>query len=163
KSFYDGATATAIAAAVQANGGVLTTTDLSRYRVIWRKPLRGTYRGREVLTLPPPASGGIVLEALGILAHDDPAALGAETPTWLHLLAGAMAQSFADRARWYGDPAFTDVPVERLLAPARLADIRERLRATQRIQPVADEARDSGTAHVSVVDAAGNAVALTTT
>ncbi len=163
RTFYEGRTAAAIADAVQARGGVLTTADLKRYRVVWREPLRGTYRGREVLTMPPPGSGGIVLEALGILAHDDPASLGAETATWLHLLAGAMAQSFADRARWYGDPAFTDVPVARLLAPARLAEIRERLRATQRIQPETEAARGAGTAHVSVVDTAGNAVALTTT
>jgi gamma-glutamyltranspeptidase/glutathione hydrolase len=163
KSFYEGPTATAIAAAVHANGGVLDAGDLARYRVIWRTPLRGSYRGREVVTMPPPGSGGIVLEALGILAHDDPKALGAETATWLHLLAGAMAHSFADRARWYGDPAFTDVPVARLLAPERLAEIRDRLRATERIQPQADEARDGGTAHISVVDTEGNAVSLTTT
>lgn len=163
RSFYEGPTADAIVAAARAKGGVLTADDLRRYRVVWRTPLRGTYRGREVLTMPPPGSGGIVLEALGILAHDDPAALGAETATWLHLLAGTMAQSFADRARWYGDPAFTDVPVARLLAPTRLAEIRERLRATRRIQPETEAARGHGTAHVSVVDTAGNAVALTTT
>jgi gamma-glutamyltranspeptidase/glutathione hydrolase len=163
RSFYEGPTAAAIAAAVQSHGGVLTANDLARYRVVWRQPLRGTYRGREVLTLPPPASGGIVLEALGILANDDPAALGAETPTWLHLLGGTMAMSFADRARWYGDPAFTDVPVAGLLDPGRLAEIREQLRATQRLSFDGEAARGNGTAHVSVVDTAGNAVSLTTT
>src|SRR5438477_2163462 len=100
---------------------------------------------------------------LGLLARDDLPALGRGTPTALHLLAGAMAQAFADRARWYGDPEFTRVPVGALLAPPRLAALRSALSA---LRPTAQNTAlvpDHGTAHVSVVDAEGNAAAITTT
>ncbi len=161
-AFYGGPVAASIVAAVQARGGVLTAHDLTNYRVRWRKPLVGSYRGRTVITLPPPGSGGIVLEALGLLAHDDPAALNADPPTWLRLLAGVMAQAFADRAHWYGDPEFTPVPVASLLAPARLARLRAEINAHP--CPAPETAlKDAGTANVSVVDGEGNAVALTTT
>jgi gamma-glutamyltranspeptidase/glutathione hydrolase len=162
-SFYGGPVASAIVAAVQGRGGVLTARDLSGYRVRWRKPLVARYRGRSVITVPPPASGGIVLVALGLLAGDDPAALAAEPPRWLHLLADVMVQSFADRARWYGDPDFNPVPVAELLAPARLARLRAEMSARQCPEPETTLARDAGTANVSVVDGEGNAVALTTT
>lgn len=162
-AFYAGPVAAAIVATVQARGGVLTAHDLADYRVRWRKPLVGSYRGRTVITLPPPGSGGIVLEALGLLAHDDPVALNADPPAWLRLLAGVMAQAFADRAHWYGDPDFTPVPVAALLAPARLARLRAEISAHPCPAPESALARDAGTANVSVVDGDGNAVALTTT
>jgi gamma-glutamyltranspeptidase/glutathione hydrolase len=161
--FYSGPIAAAIVAAARARGGVLAETDLAGYRPVWREPLRGTFRGRRIVSFPPPGSGGVVLAVLGILSHDDPAALGAGTATWLHLLAGALARGFEDRARWYGDPAFTDVPLGRLLEPARLARVRAELGM---LRPAAAErapAADAGTAHVSVVDTDGNAVAITTT
>jgi gamma-glutamyltranspeptidase / glutathione hydrolase len=160
---YAGARADAIAAAVRAQGGVLDVQDLAAYRPVWRRPLAGTYRGRRVVTFPPPGSGGIVLEALGILRGDDLVALGPGSATTLHLLAGALAQAFADRARWYGDPAFAKVPVAALLAAPRLAALRAALSAVAVARPRALAPRDAGTAHVSVVDDAGNAVALTTT
>ena len=161
--FYRGDLARAIADTVQARGGVLTVQDLARYRPVWRRPLVGKFRGRRVVTFPPPGSGAIVLEALGMLGRDDPSALGAGSPTWLHLLAGVLAQAFADRARWYGDPDFTAVPVPALLAPARLSALRARLSAVRVVATDAALAPDAGTAHVSVVDARGNAVAMTTT
>lgn len=162
-AFYEGTVATAIAGTVAAAGGVLTTADLAAYRPVWREPLTGTFRGRRVVTFPPPGSGGIVLEVLGMLADDDPAALGAGSPGWLNLLAGTLAQAFADRAQWYGDPAFTDVPVTGLLAPSRLAAMRARVTPTTRIVPDTTAARGGGTAHLSVVDGEGGAVAMTTT
>src|SRR5439155_831928 len=119
--------------------------------------------GRRIVTFPPPGSGGVLLEMLGLLARDDLPALGRGTPTALHLVAGAMAQAFADRARWYGDPEFTRVPVGALLAPPRLAALRSALSA---LRPTAQNTAlvpDHGTAHVSVVDAEGNAAAITTT
>jgi gamma-glutamyltranspeptidase/glutathione hydrolase len=161
--FYEAPVATAIAAAVAAQRGVLDASDLSRYRPRWRRPLEGHFRGRRVVTFPPPGSGGVVLEVLGILARDDLAALGQGTPTTLHLVAGAMAQGFADRARWYGDPDFSAVPVGTLLAPSRLAVLRAGLRTTAVSRPREALLVDHGTAHVSVVDAAGNAAAITTT
>lgn len=161
--FYGGAIAGAIVDAAQARGGVLTAADLAGYRPLWREPLRGTFRGRRIVTFPPPGSGGVVLTVLGILAHDDLAALGAGSATGLHLLAGALAQGFADRARWYGDPAFTDVPLGTLLDPTRLARVRAGVSALHPSRPAAKATADAGTAHVSVVDTEGNAVAITTT
>jgi gamma-glutamyltranspeptidase/glutathione hydrolase len=162
-AFYRGPLAAAVAAAARERGGVLQESDLAAYRPRWRRPLRATFRGRRILTFPPPGSGGVVLEILGLLARDDLAALGAETATTLHLLAAAMIQAFADRARWYGDPAFAPVPVAALLAPPRLAALRAGF-STLRVPEAHTALRpDAGTAHVSAVDAEGNAVALTTT
>jgi gamma-glutamyltranspeptidase/glutathione hydrolase len=161
--FYRGPLADAIAAAVRARHGVLAPSDLARYRPRWRRPLFDTFRGRRIVTFPPPGSGGVLLAALGMLARDDLPALGAGTPTMLHLLSGVMAQAFADRARWYGDPDFTPIPVDALLAPPRLAALRARLSAVRVTEPQAALSPDHGTAHVSVVDADGNGVAITTT
>ncbi len=162
-AFYGGPLAGAIARVVQERGGVLTTADLSRYRPLWRTPLRASFHGRRIVTFPPPGSGGVLLEMLGLLAGDDLSALGPGTPSTLHLLASVMAQGFADRARWYGDPGFTAVPVPRLLAPPRLAALRARMSAVRVTAPTAAVTLDHGTAHISVVDAAGNAAAITTT
>jgi len=151
------AVAPRIAAAVQARGGVLDAADVRAYRPEWRTPLAGTYRGRRVLTFPPPGSGGVVLEMLGLVAEDDPARL--PPATWAPLLARVMAQAFADRAAYYGD---TRVPVRTLLDPGRLAALRARI-ARGEESPVVAFAPDAGTAHVSVVDADGDAVAITTT
>jgi gamma-glutamyltranspeptidase/glutathione hydrolase len=162
-AFYRGAIARAVVAAVAARGGVLAAADLRRYRPRWRRPLRGRFRGRSVVTFPPPGSGAIVLEALGLLARDDLPALGAGTATSLHLLAQAMAQAFADRARWFGDPAFARVPLAALLAPPRLRVLREAMSAVRTTASRAELRPDHGTAHVSVVDEDGNAAAITTT
>ena len=161
--FYRGPIAAAIVAAARDRGGVLTAADLAGYRPVWRLPLRGSFRGRRIVTFPPPGSGGVVLTVLGILAHDDLSALGAGSATTLHLLADALARGFSDRARWYGDPAFTDVPLGTLLDPRRLARVRAELSALRSSAPDAAAATDGGTAHVSVVDAEGNAAAITTT
>ena len=163
RAFYRGPRAAGIAAAVRTRGGVLGEADLARYRPRWRQPLAGAFRGRRIVTFPPPGSGGVLLEVLGLLAHDDLPALGRGTPTALHLLAGAMAQGFADRARWYGDPEFTRVPVAALLAPPRLAALRSALSALGPTPKRTALVPDHGTAHVSVVDAEGNAAAITTT
>ena len=162
-AFYRGPIADGIAATVVARRGVLTTADLARYQPRWRRPLRGRFRGRTVVTFPPSGSGGVLLEMLGVLARDDLAALGAGSATYLHLVAGAMAQGFADRARWYGDPAFTTVPLRALLAPPRLAALRAGVSAIRVSEPHALVLPESGTAHVSVVDVDGNAAAITTT
>ena len=162
-AFYAGPIAMAIAAVVADHRGVLDAADLARYRVRWRRPLSARFRGRRVVTFPPPGSGGVLLEALGILAHDDLGTLGWGSPIALHLLAGAMAQGFADRARWYGDPDFAAIPVPALLAPPRLVALRAGLRTTSVTTPRVTLVVDHGTAHVSAVDGAGNAAAITTT
>ena len=163
-AFYGGAVASEITFAVRDSGGILSTSDLADYRPHWRHALRGTYRGLEVVTMPPPSSGGVILEILNILAGDDLAKLGAGSPAYLHLLAEAMKHGFADRARWYGDPEFTSVPILRLVSP----EYGKQLRARIRDDAVAPQERygstpDSGTTHLSVIDGDGMAVACTTT
>jgi gamma-glutamyltranspeptidase/glutathione hydrolase len=158
-AFYGGRVGSAIVKAVQRAGGVLDAHDLLTYQPDWRRPLLSSARGRTIVTFPPPGSGGIVLEALGILERARPAA----DVTWFRTLAAAMAYAFFDRARWYGDPAFTDVPLDALLAPARLARLGALVRAGTCPHGDDEPVRDAGTGNVSVVDTAGNAVVLTTT
>ncbi len=162
--FYRGPVADEIVKAVHDSGGILSATDLSDYHPHWRYPLRGTYRGLEIFTMPPPSSGGVIVEILNILANDDLAKLGMTSPAYLHLLAEAMGSGFADRARWYGDPAFVKVPIERLTSPEYGKMLRDRIRPDATLpQDKYGTAPDAGTTHLSVVDADGMAVASTTT
>lgn len=173
EAFYRGAIAAQIARNVQAAGGILTEADLAAYRPVWRRPLRGRYRGTEVITMPPPSSGGgVLLEILGMLQRDELRALGHDSPTYMHLLAEAMQHAFADRALYYGDPDFVEVPLARLLSSTNTAALRARIRASTTLDHSAygsagaggvAAARDGGTSHLSVMDADGNAVACTTT
>jgi gamma-glutamyltranspeptidase/glutathione hydrolase len=171
--FYRGDIAARLVRAVQAAGGVLSQADLAGYRPRWRRPLSGRYKGDTVIAMPPPSSGGgVLLEILGIVGDDDVQALAHNSPTYLHLLAEAMKNAFADRARFYGDPDFVPVPLSRLLAPANTAALRRRIRAATTLDHGAYGSAatsgtavpaDAGTSHLSVMDAAGNAVACTTT
>jgi gamma-glutamyltranspeptidase / glutathione hydrolase len=167
-AFYDGPTAQKIAAAVQTAGGVMTADDLKTYRAIERQPVRGTYRGYDIVSMPPPSSGGVeLIEMLNILegydlAHDDQA-------QELFLLVEAMKRAYADRALYLGDPGEVQNPVARLTSK----DYAAKWRATidpQHATPasvihaggvVAPEGRN--TTHFSVVDRFGNAVSNTYT
>ena len=173
-AFYSGAIADDLVATVRAAGGVMTAADLAGYRVIEREPLWGAWRGHRIATMPLPSSGGLVLlEALAVLdaTGTDLAALGAGSPALLHLVAEVLKHAFADRARWLGDTAAAATAAAAMLDPARLAVIARRIDPA-RTQPHATYgagaaagggAGDGGTSHVCVIDAAGNAVALTTT
>lgn len=163
-AFYRGPVAAELGFAVRDAGGILATADLASYQPHWRHPLRGSYRGLEIFTMPPPSSGGVVLEILNVLSGDDLAALGARSPAYLHLLAEAMRHGFADRARWYGDPEFTQVPIDRLTSPDYAAALRARIRddATSPDDQYGSKP-DAGTTHLSVIDGDGMAVACTTT
>lgn len=172
KAFYEGPIAASIIASVRDAGGVLSLSDLANYRPTWRQPLQAAYEGNTIFAMPPPSSAGIILEILGMLRDDDLAALGHDSPTYLHLLAEAMKHAFADRAHWYGDPDAVQVPVARLLEPSNTAALRQRIRASGVLEqsaygsPAATApvpASDHGTSHFSVMDAAGNAVACTNT
>ncbi|HVN84015.1 MAG TPA: gamma-glutamyltransferase [Candidatus Binatia bacterium] len=168
QAFYSGATAADLVETVREAGGVFTRDDLASYRPLERPVLRGRYRGRTVLTMPPPSSGGgVLLQILNIIARDDLAALGAQSPTTLHLLAEAMKHAFADRAEVYGDPDFVRVPLPQLLSPRYAETLRNRISARttfdRSFYGQADPPRDAGTSHLSVIDGEGNAVALTTT
>ncbi|MBE7498916.1 MAG: gamma-glutamyltransferase [Verrucomicrobiales bacterium] len=167
--FYRGEVAQRLAREMTAGDGLITQADLREYRALRREPVRGTYREFEVLSMPPPSSGGTVLVLmLNLLEELDLARNGRDSAATIHLVAEAMRLGFAERARWLGDPDFNpDLPLERLLSKEHAA----RLRAT--IQPdraspsslaaVAGEAESRQTTHLSVVDAARNAVALTYT
>jgi gamma-glutamyltranspeptidase/glutathione hydrolase len=162
--FYRGPVAAAIARGTSAAGGLLSTRDLGRYRPIWRTPLHVRYRDLDVFAMPPPSSGGVILEILNILGGDDLATLGPRSPAYLHLLAEAMKHGFADRARWYGDPAFTKVPVDRLTSPAYAHELRARIDPDHVLPPSRYGSEpDHGTTHLSVADADGMAVSCTTT
>jgi gamma-glutamyltranspeptidase/glutathione hydrolase len=173
RAFYRGTIAEHMAQSVQTAGGVLSERDLREYQPKWRRPLRGRHAGNTLITMPPPSSGGgVLLEILGIIGHDDLAALGHNSPTYLHLLAEAMRHGFADRARFYGDPDFVQVPLAALLAPANTSALRARISAVTTLERTAygstiaasgTAVADHGTSHLSVMDADGNAVACTTT
>ncbi len=167
RAFYEGALAAKIAAAaVQASGGVLSTADLAAYRPLVREPLRGSYRGLELIAFPPPSSGGVtLLEVLNVLSGYDLRASGAGSSLSIHRIAESLKLAFADRAQHLGDPAFVDVPAKQLLDAAYAERLRARIHDDV-ASPVPGSAlavNDAGTAHLSVVDAAGNAVAITQT
>jgi gamma-glutamyltranspeptidase/glutathione hydrolase len=162
QAFYTGAIARSIAETIAEQNGLLTAGDLRAYRVRVREPLVVNYRGMTVAAAPPPTGGGIVLEILKVLEGYDLGAAGARSTSTLHRIAQASSFAFRDRARYYGDPAFTDVPVSRLLSVAHAAEIRREIAAGTRPIDAAMSER-GGTAHTSVLDERGNAVAVTST
>jgi gamma-glutamyltranspeptidase/glutathione hydrolase len=168
RGFYDGEVAGKLVAATRAAGGLLTRDDLASYRAEIRTPVRGTYRGLDIVSMPLPSSGGTVLiETLNILEGFDLRAMGAGSAEALHVLIEAMKRAYADRARYLGDPAFVQAPVERLIAK----DYAARQRATidlARATPWNAEAltpprEGENTTHFSVADTFGNAVSNTYT
>ncbi len=181
RTFYRGDIARAIVSETTAAGGVMSLEDLAHYTPVERMPLETKFLGWRVVTMPPPSAGGvIIIEALAILS--DPVASGAiatlqhdraqMSPAYFHLMAEALKHGFADRARYLGDPDFVHVPLEHLLDPTYHHELALRFRPDRVLAHDAygtpslhasEPARDGGTAHISVVDREGNAVALTTT
>jgi gamma-glutamyltranspeptidase/glutathione hydrolase len=162
-AFYEGAIAQDIARAVRAHGGDMEASDMAAYRALERAPVCGPYRARRVCSMGPPSSGGVaVLQMLGILERTPFASAPPESARALHFFAEAGRLAYADRARYLGDPAFAQIPVQRLLAPPYLTE-RARLigeRATHGSVPGDPE---RGTSHLSIVAPDGDAVAMTTT
>ena len=176
EAFYSGPIALAIVKAVKDAGGVMLPEDLRRYRVVERKPVEIAYRGYRVLSMPPPSSGGVVLaETLGVLSSWMSQRKLERLPerqssAYFHVVAEALKHGFADRARFLGDPDFVSVPTAKLLDPeyhrqlaARIDDNKVLASDKYGMGPAPAPAPDGGTAHLSVIDAEGNAVALTTT
>lgn len=168
--FYTGRIATAIADSVRAVGGVMTEADLAAYRAVIRAPVRGSYRGYEIASMPPPSSGGVhLVQILNVLEGFDLGKLGAGSAASLHLMAEAMKPAYADRATFLGDPDRVKVPVKGLTSKKyaetlRLAISLERARRADEVKagdPLPYESDQ--TTHYSVVDAEGNAVANTYT
>jgi gamma-glutamyltranspeptidase / glutathione hydrolase len=170
REYYEGRTAHLIAADMRKHGGLITLDDLKNYRAILREPLKGSYRGYDILSMPPPSSGGIALfEMLNILERFPVAAMGFDSPERDHLLIEAMRRAFADRAQFLGDTDFVRVPVSGLISKQYATDLAEtidHIRATPSStighgDPVREERPQ--TTHFSIVDADGNAVANTYT
>jgi gamma-glutamyltranspeptidase/glutathione hydrolase len=166
--FYQGETARLLVAEMERSGGLITLDDLAGYRALEREPLHGTYRGHEVWTMPPPSSGGVaLLEMLNVLEGYPLPRLDRGGPERNHLLIEAMRRSYADRARHLGDSDFVAVPVARLTSKAYARELRATIspaRASRSSPERFDWPREGGeTTHLSVVDAEGTAVSLTTT
>lgn len=166
--FYDGKVADRLVDAIGAAGGILTRDDLKSYRADIRTPIRGSYRGLDIVAMPLPSSGGTVLiETLNILEGFDLRAMGAGSVDSLHVLIEAMKRAYADRARYLGDPAFVQAPVARLIAKDYAAQQRATIDMT-RATPWNDGAltpphEGDNTTHFSVADRFGNAVSNTYT
>jgi gamma-glutamyltranspeptidase / glutathione hydrolase len=183
--FYHGSLAKELAAAMQRGGGLITADDLAHYEVKEREPIRGSYRGYEVISAPPPSSGGIVLvESLNILEGFDLAKMESRSSQSIHFTVEAFRRAFFDRAEFMGDPDFSRIPVAQLVDKRYAAAWRETIdpnRATPSKElrrpaifseleqyaaghpPAAARPESNHTTHYSVVDAEGNAVSVTTT
>jgi gamma-glutamyltranspeptidase/glutathione hydrolase len=167
RAFYSGRIAENIAAAVQKAGGIMTADDLARYKAIERPALRGSYRGYDIVSMPPPSSGGVALiEMLNILEGFDLAKLARAEA--LHDEIEAMKRAYADRAVYMGDPGSVKMPIAGLTSKAYAAALRAQI--GQRATPAADvqagkpaQSEGRNTTHFSVIDRDGNAVSNTTT
>lgn len=167
--FYVGPTAELVELAMIAEGGLVRRDDLAGYEAVIREPVRGHYRGHEIVSMGPPSSGGVALiQMLGILEGFNLAESGPGQPRTLHLLAEAMKRAFCDRARFLGDTDFVPVPLERLLSTEHAARWRSTIgpRATPAAaigQGLLTGTEANETTHFSVIDAAGNIVSNTYT
>jgi gamma-glutamyltranspeptidase/glutathione hydrolase len=166
--FYRGPTAELIVAEMERGGGLITLEDLASYRAVERPPVRGSYRGYEVISMGPPSSGGIALiQMLNLLEGYDLRSLGWRSAAEAHIIIESMRRAFADRALHAGDPDFVEVPAARLTSKSYAAELRRGIdpRRASRSTPERFEwpALGGETTHLSVVDAARMAVALTTT
>lgn len=167
--FYRGPVAEKIATAMDEGDGIMTLEDLANYRTVEREPVRGSFHGFEVVSAPPPSSGGIhIIQMLNILEGYDLPGMGHNSADYIHHLAEAMKRAYADRSEYLGDPDFVEVPA-RLTDKRYAADLREGITAGKTtpadsikpgLTPVS-ESRD--TTHYSVADAAGNVVTNTYT
>ena len=170
RAFYEGETAQKIVSAVRGAGGLMTVEDLKAYRPVERAVVRGTYRGHEIVSMPPPSSGGVhLIEILNILEHFPIRETGPQTAATIHVMTEAMKLAFADRAEWLADPDFVKIPLSGLLSKKYAAKLAAEI-STEKARPSAeishvDPAPYEGdqTTHFSVVDREGNAVANTYT
>jgi gamma-glutamyltranspeptidase/glutathione hydrolase len=168
RAFYEGSTAEQIADAVRNAGGIMTKDDLAHYRAIERPVVRGTYRGYDIISMPPPSSGGVALiEMLNILEGYDLAKLGRGDEA-LHYTIEAMRRAYADRAAFMGDPDTMKMPIAGLTSKTYAASLRGSI--TERATPSANvrpgkpaDYEGQNTTHFSVIDRDGNAVSNTYT
>jgi gamma-glutamyltranspeptidase/glutathione hydrolase len=167
--FYEGETAALIEKEMKANGGLITREDLKNYQAKQRAPIKGTYRGYEVIGMPPPSSGGIAMQLmLNLLEGYDLKANGAGSAQNLHLMAESMRRAFAERAQHLADPDFVKtMPVDRLISKDYATQLRKTINPSQasKSSPTTFTftTESPETTHISIVDAQRNAVSLTYT
>lgn len=167
--FYKGWVADKIVAKMQQTGGLITHKDLENYKAVWRPVVRNSYRDYEVVSMPPPSSGGVhVVQMLNVLEGFDLPRMGHNSAKYIHTLSETMKYAYADRSHYLGDPDFADVPIKKLVNKRYAAHIRQGItdRATPsaQIKPGMKMPKESPqTTHLSTMDAAGNAVSLTYT
>ena len=167
--FYKGENAKKLADFMAANGGMITEEDLEIYEAVEREPIRGTYRGYEIVSMPPPSSGGTALvQMLNILEGYDLASLGHNSADYLHVLTEAMRRAYADRAEHLGDPDFNEsMPLDRLMDKEYAAGLRASIdmdeKSVSSPSEFAQAYESEETTHFSVVDKDGNMVSLTYT
>lgn len=168
--FYKGETAKLIVEQMTKDGGYMTLEDLENYKVIEREPLRGTYRGYEIVSMPPSSSGGTALiQMLNILENTDLAKLGWGSSEYYHYLVETMRRVYADRSKHLGDPEYYDVPLKQLIskeyARERFSSIKEVSSRSSEVLPgeVSGLYESEETTHYSIYDKSGNAVSVTTT
>ena len=167
--FYRGPIADSLAAEMRRGGGIITVEDMRRYRPVWREPIRGTYRGYTLLTMPPSSSGGVtVVETLNIL-ETVPNAPAFGSTAYVHLLGAAYQRAFVDRNEALADPAFAAVPTAKLTSKSYARAVAATIAADRATPTAVIESKlralreGNETTHYSVVDSSGNAVATTTT
>ncbi len=170
KDFYEGQTARILAEEMKRNGGEITLEDLKGYTVVERPPMTGTYRGYQIITAPPPSSGGVgMLEMMGMLAGSGYEKAGAGSAAATHFLAEVMRRYYADRAEFLGDPDFVKIPLKGLISKAYTEklragiDLEKATPSTALHAGKAFEYEPTETTHFNIVDEQGNAVAMTYT
>lgn len=170
RDFYQGKTAAMIVAEMEKTGGAISLEDLKNYRVVEREPVRGSYRGYEVVSMPPPSSGGVhLVQMLNILEGWDLAPLGHNSAAYIHRLTETMRRAYADRSEYLGDPDFVTVPMAELADKNYARKLRDTI-TLDRATPSSQVAPGLGplpespqTTHYSVWDADGNVVSNTYT
>jgi gamma-glutamyltranspeptidase/glutathione hydrolase len=170
KAFYDGPIGAAIVAEAKAHGGLLTAADLRGYKVVERAPVRGSYHGYDIVSMPPPSSGGVhIVEILNILSNFPLKDWGHNSAKTIHVMAEAMKLAYADRSEYLGDPDFVKIPVKGLTSPAYANELAKKIdlahaTASATIRPGKPQPYESDqTTQFTIADGAGNVVSVTYT
>lgn len=169
-AFYKGKIADLIANDMAKNKGIITKEDLAQYQAIWRKPVKGTYRGYDIISMSPPSSGGThIIQILNIMENANIENLGFASSKTLHIMAEAMRQAYADRSEYMGDPDFVKIPLDKLTSKEYAKEIytkipKDKALPSSKVKPGLGQIHEGhNTTHYSVLDGKGNAVSITYT
>lgn len=169
-AFYKGKIADLIATDMAKNKGIITKEDLAQYQAIWRKPVEGTYRGYDIISMSPPSSGGAhIIEILNIMENANIENLGFASSKTLHIMTEAMRQAYADRSEYMGDPDFVKIPLDKLTSKEYAKEIyakipKDKALPSSKVKPGLGQIHEGhNTTHYSVLDSKGNAVSITYT